>query len=289
MNQFTKDNITLINGDCLVDLPAAIEDGSVTLAFLDLPYGQTDCGWDNKLSIPDLFTMLKKKLKPNGLIVATATMKFALGLCTKQDAIPFRFDMVYQKTVSTGFGNAKRLPLRSHELLLFFYNKSPFYNPCLWQKPTTAYLSKKRTVSRRKDRNFVYNGGGLQSSGYSSKIYDNNTKYHPTSVITFQNAFGNESLHQTPKPVQLCLWLLQTYTKPGDLVIDPTFGSGVMAIACKDSGRHFIGTELDTTIYAKAVHNVDNGIDKKFYNNTISVTPFTYNGKLHPKIYKTND
>jgi site-specific DNA-methyltransferase (adenine-specific) len=51
--------------------------------------------------------------------------------------------------------------------------------------------------------------------------------------------------HPTQKPVELMRWILENYSKPGDLICDPFAGSFTTARACKDLGRDFIGFELD--------------------------------------------
>jgi site-specific DNA-methyltransferase (adenine-specific) len=60
-------------------------------------------------------------------------------------------------------------------------------------------------------------------------------------------------LHPTQKPVNLMLWLLDRYTNPGDLVLDPYMGSGPIAKACQITGRRYIGIELVETYVEAAV------------------------------------
>jgi len=50
--------------------------------------------------------------------------------------------------------------------------------------------------------------------------------------------------HPTQKPVDLMRWILENYSKEGDLICDPFMGSWTTARACKDLGRDFIGFEL---------------------------------------------
>lgn len=52
-------------------------------------------------------------------------------------------------------------------------------------------------------------------------------------------------IHPTQKPVALMEWILERYTKPGDTVLDPYFGSGSTGVACVHLGRNFIGIERD--------------------------------------------
>lgn len=54
----------------------------------------------------------------------------------------------------------------------------------------------------------------------------------------------NRHVHPTQKPVKLMIWLLERYTKPGDLVVDPYMGSGPIAKACQLLQRRYIGIEI---------------------------------------------
>jgi hypothetical protein len=49
--------------------------------------------------------------------------------------------------------------------------------------------------------------------------------------------------HPTQKPVKLFMWILEKYSKPGDLILDPFLGSGTTVIACQKTGRHCVGIE----------------------------------------------
>ena len=51
-------------------------------------------------------------------------------------------------------------------------------------------------------------------------------------------------VHPTQKPVALMRWIVDRWTKPGDLVLDPYMGSGPVAQACHELGRRYIGVEL---------------------------------------------
>ena len=54
----------LFNGDCLNTIKT-LEPNSVDLVFLDLPYGQTNCEWDNKIDLNELWKQLKRVIKTN--------------------------------------------------------------------------------------------------------------------------------------------------------------------------------------------------------------------------------
>ena len=55
----------------------------------------------------------------------------------------------------------------------------------------------------------------------------------------------NNRLHPTQKPLPLMKWCIEKYTNPGDTVLDPFMGSGTTGVACVQTGRNFIGIEID--------------------------------------------
>ncbi len=64
--------------------------------------------------------------------------------------------------------------------------------------------------------------------------------------------------HSTPKPVEILKFLIKYYSKEGDVVCDPVMGSGSTGVACKEMNRHFIGMELDETIFNYAKERITN-------------------------------
>ena len=59
-------------------------------------------------------------------------------------------------------------------------------------------------------------------------------------------------VHPTQKPVEVMKWVLELMTNPGDTILDPFMGSGTTGVACVQTGRKFIGIEIDRTYYAIA-------------------------------------
>ena len=77
---------------------------------------------------------------------------------------------------------------------------------------------------------------------------------HPTSILKFN---GDVGLHRTQKPVELCKWLINTYSNEGDVVLDFTMGSGTTGVACLETNRRFIGIEKDEEIYKVAKNRLE--------------------------------
>ena len=62
--------------------------------------------------------------------------------------------------------------------------------------------------------------------------------------------------HPTEKPVALMKWILEKYTHEGDTILDPFMGSGTTGVACVQTGRNFIGIEIDPTYFAIAERRI---------------------------------
>ena len=105
----------------------------------------------------------------------------------------------------------------------------------------------------KKGEAYTAKGGKLRDGIYGEfekkEIINKGTR-HPTSILKFANP--KKSIHPTQKPVDLCEYLIKTYTNKNDLVLDFTMGSGTVGIACLHTGRRFIGIEKDPEIFKVA-------------------------------------
>lgn len=232
MSDYKKDNIWLMKGDCL-DRMKEIPDGSIDAVICDPPYGTTQNKWDSIIPLSDMWTELNRVIKINGAIVMTSAQPFTAALIMSNPKM-FRYDLIWEKPKSTGFLNANRMPLRSHEHILIFYRKLPTYNPqkTVGHKPTNTYT--KHTTD-----------GGCYGKTKQGISGGGNTDRHPRSVQVFSSNTQKSSLHPTQKPVELIEWLIKTYTNEGETVLDFAIGSGTSAIACQNLNRKCIGIELD--------------------------------------------
>ena len=149
----------------------------------------------------------------------------------------FKYDWIWDKVKGTGFLNAKRQPLRNHEVVSVFYKSQCIYNP---QK---TFGHEKKTSFRAKHlQTDVY---GAMNNDY---LYCSTDRY-PRSIQIFSTDTQNSSLHPTQKPVSLFEYLIKTYTNEGMIVLDNCIGSGTTAIACINTNRRYIGFEKDKNYY----------------------------------------
>lgn len=214
-----------------------IPDGSVDMILCDLPYGVTQNKADVAIPFEPLWREYERIIKENGCIALFGQGMFFADLVASNKKL-YRYDLVWDKVLVTGFLNAKRMPLRRHEQIAIFYKKLPIYNPIFSKgRPMhgmgTAYLNKSRTTNN------------YGKHAYVEDERKGSTEKYPTSILHFQKPHASISQHPTQKPVALLEYLISTYTNPGEIVLDNCMGSGSTGVACANTGRRFIGIELD--------------------------------------------
>ena len=235
---------TLIHGDCLEEM-AKIPSGSVDMVLTDPPYGTTACKWDSIIPLEPMWEQLKRVIKPNGAIVMTASQPFTSALVCSNLKM-FKYSLVWEKSQTTGFLNAWKMPLRAHEDIVVFYKKPPTYNPELTDKP----IANVRSMTAQTKESTCY---GKYKLGSENRKCPAN-KSMPRSIFKFSNS--QDRLHPTGKPVALMEYLIKTYTNEGETVLDFTMGSGTTGLACKNLNRSFIGIEKDDKYFKIAQDRV---------------------------------
>lgn len=218
-----------MQGDCL-ELMKSIPDASVDMILCDLPYGTTACKWDSVIPFDALWEQYERICI--GPIVLTAQTPFDKVLGASNIKL-LKYEWVWEKTHPTGYLNAKRAPMKAHENVLVFYKRQPIYNPI----KTIGH--KRKTATKRHDFAETY---GKQT--FDELPYDSTERY-PRSVLVFPSDKQTSKLHPTQKPVALMEYLIRTYTNEGMTVLDNCMGSGTTGVACANTGRNFIGIEMD--------------------------------------------
>ena len=118
---------SIIYGDCLVEMNK-IADGTIDMILCDLPYGTTQNKYDTTLPFDKLWEHYERIIKDNGAIVLFGQGLFFIDLINSNRKL-FRYDLVWDKQLVTGFLNANKMPLRVHENIAVFYKQLPTYNP----------------------------------------------------------------------------------------------------------------------------------------------------------------
>lgn len=222
----------VIQGNCLEELPK-IPDKSVDLILCDLPYGVTNNSWDSVICLESLWREYRRIITDSGVIALTAQGIFTAKLVLAAEDL-FRYTLVWEKNKPRGFLNAKKQPLRIHEDILIFYKKQPSYNP---QKTTGHSPVHSYTKHTSDGTNYGKTKQGIKGGG--------STERYPTSIVKIPVVNGTDTQHPTEKPVALGEWLIKTYTKENDVVLDNTCGSGSFLVAAKNLNRRYLGIEIN--------------------------------------------
>lgn len=240
--------VSLQFGDCL-ELMKNIPDKSIDMILCDLPYGSTQNKNDIIIPFDRLWNNYERIIKENGAIVLFAQGEFYVDLVNSNRKL-FRYDLVWDKVLISGFLNAKRMPLRQHEQIAVFYKKLPKYNPQFTSgKPLH---SKGKTY---KDKPIVNQNYGVFHMTDDSRA--GSIEKYPTSILKFQKPHPSVTVHRTQKPVELLKWLINTYTDAGETVLDNCMGSGSTGVACKEINRNFIGMENDKDYFDIAIDRIN--------------------------------
>ena len=224
----------LFEGDCL-EYMKEIPDGSVDMILCDLPYCMTQNKWDSYIPLDKLWEQYNRIIKTNGAIVLTSNGVFTAKLILSQPNI-YKYKWVWEKSKPTNFLNAKKQPLRKHEDVCVFYKKQPVYHP---------QMTKGEPYDKGKRKNQQCgNYGDFESVHVAS-----DGERYPTDIIYVKTAESEGPvLHPTQKPIELGRYMVRTYTNPGDIVLDNTFGSGSFLVAALMEGRNFIGIEKNEDV-----------------------------------------
>ena len=242
----------LYNADC-IEAMSMLDDDSVDLVFCDLPYGTTQNSWDSVIPFDDLWSAYDRIVKQNGAILLMAQPPFdkVLGASNLKD---FRYEWIWEKNKATGHLNAKKMPMKAHEMILVFYKKLPTYNPQMTEghKPMNAVLPRDNMPKPQVKRNYNHVEKRTGNSGGSTTRY-------PRDVVSFPVINNDDPLkfHPTQKPVELIEYFIKTYSNEGDVVLDNAMGSGSTGVAAHNLNREFIGIEKDKDYFDLASQRLD--------------------------------
>lgn len=241
---------TVLQGDCL-ELMKDIPTGSVDMILCDLPYGTTACKWDTVISFDLLWEQYKRIIKDNGAIVLTASQPFTSALVMSNPKM-FRFSWVWNKKFAGNFSLAKYQPQKIHEDILVFSKNTCLFNPqiTIRDKP----IVKGKNVKESGSSNISNPKKEYDKKEYSTK--------QPDSILEF-NVRAERGLHPTQKPVALFEYLIKTYSKEGDTILDNCAGSGTTGVACVNTNRNYILMEKEKKYY-------DIILNRLSLNNTIN-------------------
>lgn len=224
-------------GDGLAGL-ASTKANSAQLLLSDLPSGETRAAFDVRPNLEAFWAAAWHSVGDRGAVVVLASsLLFAMDLVDSQRRW-FRYDLIWEKSLATGFLNAHHRPLRAHEFILMFSKHGkPTYNPQRRDGEPPIHSAARRyghgeNYGRHTRPTFARHGA---------------TDRFPRSVVRAPSVGTTSKLRKHPqqKPEALLRGLILTYSNPGDLVVDPFAGSGSTGRAAEHEGRRFLGWDTD--------------------------------------------
>lgn len=243
----------LHNAECLAVM-ANMPSNSIDLVLCDLPYGTTACAWDSVINVDVLWREYRRLLRPTGTVVLTAAQPFSTAV-TYPALDLFKHASVWVKNRPTGPQHAKNRPMSKHEDVLVFSKGKMGHSVQVGAKRMTY---NPQGVTDSKTKKVTAKGSHSKLTGprpnQVGREYVSQTGF-PHTVLLFDKEEFHE--HPTQKPVALMEYLVRTYSNEGDTVLDNCMGSGTTGVACVQTGRKFIGVELDTSYFEIAKRRID--------------------------------
>ena len=262
--------IELIQGDCLEKMKD-IPDGSVDLTVTSPPYDNlrtyngNNAQWGEhvwKAVLQELFRVTKQ----GGVVVwvvGDATIKgsetgtsFKQALWAKECGFNLHDTMIYDKGFTPCYDPRNKRYKHRFEYMFILSKGTPCkYNP-IKDEPVINTGIKKGSTSRKPDGNIRKFGtitmGDFQARGNIWKI-DNG----------YMRSTSNKGAYKHPAifPEQLANDHIISWSNEGDTVLDPFMGSGTTGVACNNTGRNFIGIELDPDYFKIAEKRMEESCD----------------------------
>lgn len=229
------------NADCF-EVMKEIPDGSVDLILADLPYGTTACKWDAIIPFEEMWVEFRRVVKTESSIIALFCSEPFTSNLIVSNLKGFKYRLDWDKIIPSGMSYARFRPMQQTEDIAIFTKNGgrSIYIPQMVKRdvPIKSGGVKKSESApiAHKDPNF-------------KKVY---TEKNPTTLLKFSK-IRKGSLHPTQKPVDLCEYLIKTYTNEGDLVFDPTAGSLTTAVAAQNTSRKWIVSEQLEEYFTKGI------------------------------------
>jgi site-specific DNA-methyltransferase (adenine-specific) len=216
----------------------------------DLPYGnkKTNCKWDVVLPFAPIWekcnALVESKHSP--MVFFSGEPFTSLLITSNIKGFKYRWD--WDKGVPSGMNYAKYRPMQQTEDICVFTQKGD---------KTTYYPQK-----TKREKPIKSGGNSVSSKSFENPFLKEKKEYkktytekNPITIVRFMK-IRRGSVHPTQKPVPLLEYLLKTYTKEEDWVLDFTMGSGSTGVACINLNRNFVGIEKNTEYFKVAQERV---------------------------------
>jgi site-specific DNA-methyltransferase (adenine-specific) len=238
-------------GNCLAFL-RTLDSGSVDAVVTDPPYGMTDLHWDCVVPMSALWPEFERLTGPKSAIIVTASQPFTSAMVLSRPEW-FRTEWIWRKNAGSNFATVKWHPMKEHESVLVFGRGPTTYNPI--KQPRARPIKAGYTNTSNTGKRQAYSGV-THNKGFT--VTDGDMRV-PSSVQEWNRERG---LHPNQKPLALCEYFVRTYADEGMTVLDPFMGSGTTGVACVNTGRNFIGCEIDPGYFAIAEKRIGEAKEK---------------------------
>jgi site-specific DNA-methyltransferase (adenine-specific) len=212
---------------------------------------------DSVLPLQELWSCYRRVLAPGGAVVLTAAEGFDFTLIGSNRQW-YRYKFVWCKRNIANPMLPSKQPGRIHEYVLVFCSKQSTYNPQMTtgHKPVAGFRDDTKRLGE------IYHGDTHGRTRLIATHRDNpeGTRY-ATSVWDIPQERLN--VHPTPKPVALMRQLILSYSNAGETVLDNTMGAGATGVACVQTGRRFLGIELQNTYFMTACERIRDALAQK--------------------------
>lgn len=245
--------INLKQGDCL-ELMKEIPDKSVNLILADLPYGSTKNHWDSVIDLGLLWEQYERIIKDDTPILLFSSEPFTFDLVNSNRKM-YKYRWYWLKEKGYGVQYSHKQPTRRIEEVCVFYKKAPYYD----------YQGEKLDKPYKHTKPIKVSGSSYLDSNNGDAEHRQYVWYtHKTKNNVLEFARREKgSLHPSQKPEDLLEYLIKTYTREGELVLDNTMGSGSTGVACVNTNRSFIGYELQQDYFEIAEKRISDAIDAR--------------------------
>ncbi len=256
----------ILGGDCIAEM-AALPEGSIDLIFADPPYNlqlrgdlhrpdnskvdAVDDAWDQFGSFKayDEFTRAwlaaaRRILKPDGAIWVIGSYHniYRVGAALQDAGFWVLNDVVWRKSNPMPNFRGKRLT-NAHETLIW--------------------------ASKSESAKYTFNYEALKALNEGVQMRSDWVLPICTGHERLKDENGDKA-HPTQKPEALLHRVLVATTNPGDVVLDPFFGTGTTGAVAKMLGREFIGIERETAYREVARKRIENV--RRFDRDALTVT-----------------
>ena len=248
------DNVQLFNGDCL-EVLKTLAPGSVDAVVTDPPYGMTACKWDKVIPFEPLWGELCRILSPAGSVLLFATQPFTTkAILSNMDW--FKYCWVWLKSKPNGWQHAKNKPMQTTEDVVVFSGASMGHESMLGDRRMRYFPQGVESAGEKEVKSYWHGNTMGARPNQVGKKYAAQTGF-PSNVIAYQNVIGKGAEHPTQKPVDMLEFLIKSYTLAGETVLDFCMGSGTTGVACVQTGRRFIGIEIDPNYFGIAQKRIN--------------------------------